>query len=167
MIMPSVGISYYTDMHFENRYFTYITEELPEMLSSLLPISIKREDNYVAGLSMGGYGAFKIALNFPQKYAMAASLSGALDRGYLYENCDKLNRTIFKYAYGNKENFVGSINDLLHMAILRKAENNIPELYMCCGTKDFLYDANIRYLNHLKSLDIPITYEEDTGYAHT
>ena len=79
VVMPDVHRSWYTDMAHGSRYWTYISEELPALMRSFFPISEARDDNFVAGLSMGGYGAFKLALSHPERYAAAASLSGALD----------------------------------------------------------------------------------------
>lgn len=67
VVMPNVGKSFYTDMANGGNYFTFITEELPTLVQSYFPVSAKREDNFIAGLSMGGYGAFKVALSCPEK----------------------------------------------------------------------------------------------------
>ena len=62
VVMPAVHRGYYTDMAAGYRYWTFISEELPALARSFFPLSHKREDTFVAGLSMGGYGAFKLAL---------------------------------------------------------------------------------------------------------
>jgi S-formylglutathione hydrolase FrmB len=168
VVMPAVENSFYTDMAYGKKFFTYVTEELPEILSPMFGLSRKREDNYVAGLSMGGYGTFKIALNYPDRYAMAASLSGALDMEIAYNNADdKEFEQLGVLIYGGCEKFKNSINDLRYMAELRAKEGNLPELFMCCGKEDFLYQMNLGYLAHLKSLGIPVTYEEEDGHEHT
>ena len=167
VVMPALDISLYTDMLYGNSYFTYLTRELPDMLGAMLPISRSREDNYVAGLSMGGYGAFKTALNYPDRYSMAASLSGALDREYSYERNDEMNKEVFRRAFGDMDKFLGSRSDLRYMAKKRNEEGSLPELYMCCGTDDFLYEENVQYHSYLKSLGIPVAYEKEEGYAHT
>ncbi|MEZ4770034.1 MAG: alpha/beta hydrolase-fold protein [Caldilineales bacterium] len=59
---------------------TFVADELPALVKGMFPISSRRKDTFVAGLSMGGYGAFKLALAHPERYAAAASLSGALMR---------------------------------------------------------------------------------------
>ena len=78
VVMPAVHRSFYTDMANGYNYWTFVSEELPAIARSFFPLSDAREDNFVAGLSMGGYGAFKLALRCPDKFAAAASLSGAL-----------------------------------------------------------------------------------------
>ena len=59
VVMPSAENSFYTDQKYGFKYYTFIAKELPEYLRKILPLSKKREKNYIAGLSMGGYGAFK------------------------------------------------------------------------------------------------------------
>ena len=170
VIMPAVDLSFYTDMVYGNSYYTYVSKELPEIALKMLPISGKKEDNYIAGLSMGGYGTFKLALNQPERFAAAASLSGALDMQMIYDADSQHEESFIRQAgliFGGQEKFAGSMNDLKHMAQLRKDDPELPRLYMCCGKDDFLYEVNQGYLSHLKKLGIPVTYEEEEGYAHT
>ena len=73
VMMPAVHRSFYTDMARGYRYWTFVSEELPRLARSFFHLSASRDDNFVAGLSMGGYGAFKLALRCPEKFAAAAS----------------------------------------------------------------------------------------------
>ena len=79
VVMPAVNRSFYANMAHGPRYWDFISEELPRLARSFFPLSDKRSDTFVAGLSMGGYGAFKLALSHPDRFAAAASLSGTLD----------------------------------------------------------------------------------------
>jgi S-formylglutathione hydrolase FrmB len=170
VVMPAVENSYYTDMVYGKKFFTYVTEELPEILEPMFGLSRKREDNYVAGFSMGGYGTFKMALNYPDMYCMAASLSGALDLEALYkakQAGDIKLEPYLRIIFGSFEAFKDSNSDLRYMAELRAKEENVPDLFMCCGKEDFLYKMNLEYLAFLKNLNIPVTYEEDDNYEHT
>ena len=78
-VMPSVHNSFYTDTKVGLAFFTYLTQELPAMLAMNFPLSDDRENTYIAGLSMGGYGAAKAALTCPELYGAFGSFSGALD----------------------------------------------------------------------------------------
>ena len=78
VVMPSCGNAFYQDMVHGPKYKTFLLEELPAYLRSILPLSPRREDNFIAGLSMGGYGAMHLALSKPGQYAAAASLSGVI-----------------------------------------------------------------------------------------
>ena len=78
VVMPSFGRSFYTDQPNGQLYYTYLIEELPRYLKDVFGLDPKREDTLIVGNSMGGYGAFKAALNHPERFAAAASFSGAL-----------------------------------------------------------------------------------------
>ncbi|WP_341854260.1 alpha/beta hydrolase-fold protein [Brachybacterium sp. GPGPB12] len=79
VVMPEVRRSFYTDEAVGEAYWTFVAEEPPRIVARTFRVSTAREDTFVAGLSMGGFGAFKLALNHPERFAAAASLSGALD----------------------------------------------------------------------------------------
>jgi S-formylglutathione hydrolase FrmB len=159
VVMPSVHRSFYTDMKQGLKYWTFISEELPFLAQSFFPLSTKREENFVAGLSMGGYGAFKLGLSFPERYAAAASLSGALDmERWVYEEQE------YQWIFGGVEQFKGSSNDLFHLSekVATSTDSKI-RLYQCCGTEDFLYEHNQRFLDHARKLQLDLTYEEEPG----
>ena len=78
LIVPEVQRSFYTDMTYGLPYFTYVSEELPAVCRRMFGLGAAREKNYIFGLSMGGYGAMKCALTYPDRYAGAASFSGVM-----------------------------------------------------------------------------------------
>jgi putative tributyrin esterase len=163
VVMPAVHRSFYTDMANGLNFWTFISEELPSIARSFFPLSEKREDNFVAGLSMGGYGAFKLALNCPEKFAAAASLSGALIADKMYD----LSLQDADLIFGNRESIKGSNNDLLAAAErLAQSDHPRPLLYQCCGTEDFLYEDNIQFRNFVEPLNLALTYSEAPG-EHT
>lgn len=161
VVMPQVHLSFYTDMAQGNRYWTFLNEELPEIARSFFPLSDAREDNYVAGLSMGGYGAMKLALRRPDQYAAAASLSGALDMANSIHRKDSpMNYT---HIFGDKD-IHGTDNDILHLLQqCNQAEGPKPLLYQCCGTEDFLYQDNQTFRQACAQTNFNLTYEEETG----
>src|SRR3712207_5671442 len=79
VVMPQVHRSFYSDEQLGGQFWTFVSEELPGLVDRFFRVSTAREDTFVAGLSMGGYGALKLALRQPDRFAVAASLSGALD----------------------------------------------------------------------------------------
>lgn len=116
VVMPNADLSAYSDMVYGHRYWTYISEELPQFVEATFPISEKREDHFVAGLSMGGYGAFKMALRKPDYFAAAASLSGAMDLiGSLSDH------SLFRHVFGDPTKVDNRENDLFYL-IERMAE---------------------------------------------
>ena len=164
VVMPAVHRSFYTDMACGNRYWTFVSQELPALARGFFPISRQREDTFVAGLSMGGYGAFKLALSFPQRFAAAASLSGALDQvgGMEYADAAFLDELV--NIYGDLGKLAGSPNDVMHLARqLARPARPKPRLYQCCGTEDFLYHQNLRFRDQARALGLDLTYEEGPG----
>ncbi|WP_100407927.1 alpha/beta hydrolase [Bacillus solitudinis] len=161
VIMPAAHLSWYTDMKYGRDYFTFISEELPAICERMFPLSNLREDRFIAGLSMGGYGAIKAGLVAPEKYCAAASFSGGLDVMTLY---NRLERKFVTDIFGEESDLKGSINDLFANAELLMHSTKLkPDLYMWCGTEDFLYEDNLRFREHAKQLDLPLTFEEGPG----
>lgn len=163
VIMPQVHRSNYTDMVSGGDYWTFLTKELPDLAHSFFQLSERREHNFVAGLSMGGYGAFKWALQEPERFAAAASLSGALDKRTRPENPDRW--LDYDRAFGTK--IVAETGDdvfwLLHQC--SHLTGNKPRLYQCCGTEDFLYEENQQFRQAAQATMLDYTYEEEPG-AH-
>ncbi len=128
VVLPQVQRSFYSDEVHGARYWTFLSEELPSVVQSFFRVSARREDTFVAGLSMGGYGALKWALHHPDRFAAAASLSGALDVVGLSRQPDR--RDLFARVYGDT---VGPHDDLF--ALLDGTDPSAaPPLYVGCGT---------------------------------
>jgi putative tributyrin esterase len=168
VVMPAVDRSFYTDMAAGNRYGTFISTEVPALARAMFPLSSAREDNFVAGLSMGGYGAFKLALSHPECFAAAASLSGAVNIAELRKVPDPEWRAEFKRIFGSLRQLPGSRHDLLHLA-QEVADSEWKEqlaLFQWCGTEDFLYPDNILFRDHALALGLNLVYSEGPG-GHT
>ena len=166
VVMPNVNRSWYTDTVDRVKYFTYITEELPKILRSYFKgMSDKREDNYIAGLSMGGYGAVKAALTYPENYAAFASLSGSLD---ITRRGRSINipewRRVFKADLVSGEELDNTPNDLFWLAEKNIQEGkDLPRYYQWCGTEDELIKVNRRFHDHLVKLGFDHVCEEGPG----
>jgi len=163
VVMPNAHRSFYSDMKHGRPYFTYMTDELPRIMEAFFPFSSRREDRFVAGLSMGGYGAFKFALNAPTRYAAAASLSGALDMaGAWARNADFLADVFGNGVTDAPDNLLAAVNHLV-TAVPRA---QWPKLYQFCGTEDFLYADNLTFLRHAREKGLPVDDSEGPG-GHT
>jgi len=160
IVMPDAGKSFYTDMARGEAYETFLTKELPEYIQRVFPISKKREDTFIAGLSMGGYGAFKLALKYPGQYAAAASFSGALDMVSLIGNMPEQSDG-FSMIYGDLNALKGSQNDLF--ALLEQPFPVKPKLLQTCGTEDFLYQYNLAFRKVIETKDFDYQYIEKPG----
>lgn len=166
VIMPAVQNSFYTDMLHGGKVFTFLTEELPATLHNLFPLSTERRDTFVAGLSMGGYGAFKLALTRPDLYAAAASLSGALDIEEVvngHQANDPVWLDTMRNIFGDLEKVPGSSHDLFMLAQKVSGSKVKPRLFQYCGTDDFLYSDNIRFRDFVRPLGFDYTYAETPG----
>ncbi len=166
VVMPNVDRSWYTNSPSGRNYFTYITEELPAICRSYFKnMSDKREDNIIAGLSMGGYGAIKAALTFPERYAYCAALSGAFDIVERGKGAGLTEwKSVFDYNMENSDVLSGSHHDVFALAKRNKeAGLKFPKLFLWCGTEDSLLSINREFDELLSNLEVEHTYNESEG----
>ena len=162
VVMPQAARSFYTDEAHGNRYWTFLSEELPQITRSFFHLSARREDTFVAGLSMGGYGAVKWALRQPDRFAAAATLSGAVDVVGLERlehepGREKLWHTIF----GGRP-IEGTDDDLF--SLLDTADPaRAPKLYVGCGTEDRLIGQNERFRDAARARGFDVTEDFRPG----
>ncbi|MEW5941709.1 MAG: alpha/beta hydrolase-fold protein, partial [Chloroflexota bacterium] len=144
VVMPSVGRSFYTDQPNGQKYFTYLTEELPRYLADVFNLTPRREDTLIAGNSMGGYGAFKAALLRPELYSAAASFSGFLSLDFLRAYPDDPRLPEFRTLFGDLNKLPGSEHD--PAVWLKRAAQNpsaLPRLFMSTACQEDLYPLNV------------------------
>ncbi|GID92718.1 alpha/beta hydrolase [Amorphoplanes digitatis] len=144
VVMPQVHRSFYADEAYGARFWTFLSEELPAVVSSFFRVSTRREDTFVAGLSMGGYGAFKWALREPGRFAAAASLSGALDLAYMSQWDKRPHMTALIARVFAGRSVAGTDDDLLHL--LATNGGDLPRLLLRCGADDHLVAQNERFV---------------------
>lgn len=158
VIMPEVQRGFYTDMAYGLKYFAFITEELPEIAHRLFRVSQEPAHTYIAGLSMGGYGALKSAFTYPKRYRKAACFSGVVDvrRELRKESLLPDGERIALFG----EEGIREEQDLFHLVLQQK---NLPPLYICCGESDFMIEDNREFHRHLEKNAIAHIYEEWAG----
>jgi putative tributyrin esterase len=157
VVMPQVHRSFYADEAHGGRYWSFLTRELPEIVDGFFRVSRRREDTFVAGLSMGGYGALKWALRHPERFAAAASLSGALDLAAIQGAPER--RALMDRVFADRP-VTGTEDDPLHL-VGRADPAALPRLYVGCGTGDALYAGNLRFRDACAARGVPVT--EDFG----
>ncbi len=162
VVMPSAGRSFYADQLNGQLYYTYLTEELPHYLEGLLDLRPSRENTLIAGLSMGGYGAMKIALNYPQRFAAAASFSGALSLEILRLLAEDRRQPEFEYVFGDLSHLAGSEHDpAVWLQRLAASGAAVPQLYVACGRQDDLYPLSLQFKALCNAHGIDVDYDED------
>lgn len=145
VVMLSAENKAYSNVSEEDHYYDFLSDELPEFIASMFPVSTRKEDTYMAGLSMGGYGTLVHGLTHPERFQAIGSFSGAVSMLNGKEGTyDVMN--IIKYLLETKQSF--------------------PHMYIACGKKDFLYDANVQLTKYLKNNDVPVTVDFVEDYTH-
>lgn len=162
VVMPDGGRSFYTDMVNGRPYYSFVSDELISMTRRLFRLSDKREDTFIGGLSMGGYGAFRIGFMNPDKFSKIAVMSAATDVSYWTENPEWERENYL--ITGGIEDIKGSEYDLYKITEdLVKSGKPLPSVYQACGTEDFLYKMNLEFRDFLKSKGFDVTYTEGSG----
>lgn len=164
VVMPCADRSWYTDTTYGAKYFSFVTDELPDICRKIFRgMSNKREDNFIGGLSMGGYGAMKAALTYPDRYFGCIALSGAFDIASIAENLipDEW-QSIFGLSTPKELN--GTKHDVFHLArSAAERGDKLPKIYMWCGHGDFILDSSEKMDKALTELKIDHVYEKTDG----
>lgn len=168
VVMPNGDLSWYSNTAYGAKYWTYISEELPAVCREFFPnMSDRPEDTFVVGNSMGGYGAYKLALGKPETFGAAAGLSSGLDIVDVVTRNLKEEGTIAAFwesTFGPAESLDTCEDNLLVLAEKLKASGRqLPKLYEWCGTEDFLYEPQKRMVEKLKAMGYDISYHEGPG----
>lgn len=172
VVMPEVdGSCFYADMRYGYPYFSYLSKELPLVMETMFPITHNPQNRYVAGFSMGGYGAFKWAFHCPEFFASAANLSGIsflselFDPVIGYAKEEELKKDgVVRLSWGSFEEFIGSKDDSKTWIDEASSQNSrLPRLFAAIGKQDMGYSFAQNYLSYAKNKGIQIHYEEMDG----
>ena len=165
IVMPSGGRSFWVDESHGLAYFTWLTTELPALINTTLHVATGRAHTLIAGLSMGGYGAFLAALHYPDRYSAAGAFSGTLD----------IDEAAFRGRHEDAfcDSFASDIaaaeQDLMallaHNADVQRQSQRYPRLWASCGTEDRLLGQNRRFAHAADSRGYDLSYREGSG-AH-
>jgi S-formylglutathione hydrolase FrmB len=162
VLMPGSDLGFYTDMKYGHDFWEFFSRELPELAAEFFPrLSARREDTFVAGLSMGGFGALKLGINCPERFAAVASLSGLTDPLWQWR-AGKVSEEWLN-IFGGEGEVRGSVNDIhFKLEELIASGKPMPRFYQTCGTEDFLYGINAEFRDKFKDR-IDLTYHEEAG----
>ena len=170
VVMPAGDNAFYVD-HPEthNYYGQFVGQELVEQTRKMFPLSRKREDTFIGGLSMGGYGAMRNGLKYSGTFGCILPPSGALHTGMLAEIATEdgpffQRRSFLEAVFGDLSKLAGSDMDPKQLARgLIRAGKPLPRIYMACGDQDFLLPANRDMAAFLKAQGAHITFEVGPG----
>lgn len=165
IVIPDGNNSFYLD-HPERmtHYSTFVGRELVETTRKLLPLSEKKEDTYIGGISMGGYGALYNGLRFRDTFSKIIALSPAVSIYDLICGHDFMfPEGVFTNACESKEAYLNSERNL-DQFYAEVPKEEVPALYLCCGQQDGLVvDAVNRFARVLEDRGIPFRYTRGGG----
>lgn len=163
VIMPDGQRSLYANANEGPRFHDHIIHEVIGQTERLLPAKKTRGARAIGGLSMGGYGAMRLALSHPDLFVSVNSHSGSLMRG-TYGWTDKNHAEEMQRILGKRP--AGTDHDLVHLVDKCRKAGRGPRIMLDCGTEDFLLEDNREFHRGLLNWEIPHLYNEYPG-GHT
>ncbi|MBQ8304847.1 MAG: acetylesterase [Blautia sp.] len=161
VVMPSGDNAFYFNSRTPwNDYGTFIGEELVEITRRMFPLSEKREDTFIAGLSMGGFGALRNGIVYSETFSHVAGLSSAL---HIFEDTsEEANNGLFddkEAAAATDKNPWVAVEEML------TEKRRTPKFYMACGTRDDLMPVSVAFRDLLREKGMEVTWDEE-DYGH-
>lgn len=169
VVMFSAENKSYVNHPSGDRFFDFLSKELPDFVCGMFPISDKPEDSFIAGLSMGGYGTLVHALNHPERFAALGAFSAAVSLNpaslaNMGEGDASSTEEVAEKVLANKPN---PQYDPTSLADKIAAEGGkFPKCYIACGAKDFLYEANLQFRDKLLGYGADLTWFETPNHGH-
>ncbi len=172
IVLPSGENSFYVDGEATGRKFgTFLGIELLDYIRKTFGIALTRETTYIAGISMGGYGALRTALKYPERFSKAVGLSPGLVTNMLIKQSEQdkkdyggmANDAYYEMIFGDLKKLAKSDKHPEFLASSLVNSPTRPELFFCIGRQDFLLGTNRDFHSHLDSIGYEHTYIEDEG----
>lgn len=175
LVTPDISNSFGIDTAYGVNYQSFVAKELPTVVQSLFASSPERDDNFIIGYAMGGNAALGTALAYPGQYRMCIDMSGGIGLTLSTDTLKKelegdhfrKNMRIYNSSFGEASDIEGSAYDLYERAkrnITDKTE--VPELIVCCGSREFIRERVEEDVRLLKELGYPVRYICPEGYDH-
>lgn len=152
-----------------HKYCTLLGEEMLNYVRRTFGLAKSAEDTCILGMSMGGFGALHTGLAYPDHFGRIGAMSSALIVHEVAEMKPGTDNNVANYEYyrecfGDPQRVLESDNNPETLVDkLRTQNKKIPEIYMCCGTEDFLLERNRAFHQFLESRDVPHQYHESGG----
>ena len=170
IFMPTCGNNFYLDRPGTgNAYGTFAGKEFVDYTRSVFGLSGRREDTYIGGLSMGGFGAMQMAFSHPETFAGAIALSSpnpveTVPPSGWDTDLPRYDAAFLREVFGEAEGAAASVkNPKMRAARVLEAGGVLPRLYLACGTEDTLIDVNRSYRDYFRFRIPNFRYEEGPG----
>ena len=168
IVIPCGENSFYIDNPKAHAYYgEYVGQELLDITRNIFPLSHRREDTFIAGFSMGGYGAVRNGLKYHENFSKIGMISAALITDDIVNYTEDGNvlrsRDFYESIFGDLDELKGSDMD---PKVLIERCPNVPDIYMACGEDDFLFEKNSDFHEFLKDMDIDVDFVKASG-EHT
>lgn len=159
VVMPSGDNAFYFKSRTPwNDYEAFIGDELPAITRQMFPLSDKREDTFIAGLSMGGYGALRNGIVFSDTFSHVIGLSSAL---HIFDDLsEEANIGLFDNL---EEASKTNLNPKIAAEDMFREKREIPKFYMSCGRQDDLLGVNVDFRDFLRKNGADVTWDEEDG----
>ena len=170
VVMPSALNTNYVNwgnFGLGHNVFSFFFEELMPMVENWFPVSRKKEDTFIAGLSMGGRGACLLGFARPEKFGGIFSMSAAPNDLKQFDPSSRFYPRIKNLIelYQGKEGYLSSPLDLLKT--MKEKKEELPPLYFYCGKEDPLaYKDFLALQKYTEELGLSVFYREEEGYGH-
>ena len=166
VVMPEAQRSFYCDYPAAPRYFHYVADELPQLCEQWFALRRPREDCMIAGESMGGYGALKTALHFPERFAAAGIMSAVTDIVDKFSN-DTFDKNMWQNIFGSPEETIANGNDIFTLIEKVALQSQKPDIIHFCGNEDFLLKDNHKLRDALERLKWQNYLYQETPGSHS
>ncbi|HXK72775.1 MAG: alpha/beta hydrolase family protein [Clostridia bacterium] len=154
IIMPSAGRSMYCDNIYGQNYFSYIAHELPEYMNLVFGIKADKDKIFIAGISMGGLGASRIALSYPERFSAVGLFSGLLNLKYMLPVMTDEQKNDFSFMLSEVKDIDTSPLNPVNLLDAKKHAN--LKFYIYCGKQDDLFPLSISFIEKARTLGLKV-----------
>ncbi|MBX7062710.1 MAG: esterase family protein [Pyrinomonadaceae bacterium] len=167
IVTPEGADGWYIDspLASHENYESYIVKELIPEIDAKFRTKADRNDRVIAGLSMGGYGALKFGLKYPEMFTLIGSFSGAFGTSQFTEKAaGDIGKTV-DVVFGPVGSKTRLDNDVyeLFLGTSQADLRTLPFIYLSCGTEDFLFESSRQFDGLLRIRNVPHEYRELPG----
>ena len=161
VVMPSGDNAFYVNSSVVmNDYSSFIGKELVDVTRMMFPLSDKREDTFIAGLSMGGYGAIRNGIVYSDTFSHVAGFSSAV---HIFDDEYEIRQMDESIFGGMEKAMKTNANPKVALEELISEKRPMPKFYLSCGTEDDLFKANVNFRDFLKEKGADVTWYEGKG----